>query len=54
MFQKLHVLYVESDGKIERRDAQLPTSIHSPPIKVTMPVDGDRREAARLLRGLAD
>lgn len=54
MFRKLDCYSVEADGSIERRDSQLPSAIRSPPIRVSIPKEGDRREAARLLRLLAN
>ena len=45
---------IDADGKIERREGQLPTVIKRSPFSVTV-VDGtDLRLACKLLRQLAD
>jgi hypothetical protein len=55
MLYASHVTYaVEVDGSLERRPGQLPAAIRRAPVSCTI-IDGtDQREAARLLRVLAD
>lgn len=52
---RTHTNYiVDSEGRVERRDGQLPAVIHLPPISVSVPEAADPKVTATLLRRLVD
>jgi hypothetical protein len=54
MFIKTNVLTVQSDGKIERRQGEVPAIVGCPALKVSTPADADGPDVVRMLRRLAD
>jgi hypothetical protein len=45
---------IEADGRMERRQSELPAVIRRPPVTVSTPEGTDGRLVAKLLRRLAD